>query len=123
MKPVNYEESDSSLTHLESDAESPFTPRPKKVKKIPTKSSIAAKKGSDEIKIFKAEQAAKKAVTKPTKKGEDEDGTFKPGPEADDDQITEDLDTMKNEAARPPPVNSDYLPLPWKGRLGYVSLE
>jgi UV DNA damage endonuclease len=24
-------------------------------------------------------------------------------------------------AARPPPVNSDYLPLPWKGRLGYVS--
>jgi len=24
-------------------------------------------------------------------------------------------------AARPPAVNSDYLPLPWKGRLGYVS--
>jgi hypothetical protein len=24
-------------------------------------------------------------------------------------------------ARRPPPVNSDYLPLPWKGRLGYVS--
>lgn len=24
-------------------------------------------------------------------------------------------------ATRPPPVNSDYLPLPWKGRLGYVS--
>ena len=23
-------------------------------------------------------------------------------------------------AARPPPVNSDVLPLPWKGRLGYV---
>ncbi len=23
-------------------------------------------------------------------------------------------------AARPPPVNSDYLPLPWSGRLGYV---
>ena len=22
--------------------------------------------------------------------------------------------------SRPPPVNSDYLPLPWKGRLGYV---
>jgi hypothetical protein len=26
-----------------------------------------------------------------------------------------------NGAKRPPAVNSDYLPLPWKGRLGYVS--
>lgn len=26
-------------------------------------------------------------------------------------------------AARPPPVNSDYLPLPWKGRLGYACLN
>ena len=25
--------------------------------------------------------------------------------------------------SRPPPVNSDYLPLPWKGRLGYVSCQ
>lgn len=27
---------------------------------------------------------------------------------------------IKQAAARPPPVNSEYLPLPWKGRLGYV---
>jgi len=26
-------------------------------------------------------------------------------------------------AARPPPVNSDYLPLPWRGRLGYACLN
>lgn len=26
----------------------------------------------------------------------------------------------KETLARPPPVNSEYLPLPWKGRLGYV---
>ena len=39
-----------------------------------------------------------------------------------------DLVSIKNEdeaaergAARPPPVNSEVLPLPWKGRLGYVS--
>lgn len=31
------------------------------------------------------------------------------------------LDTVKRGAARPPPVNSHYLPLPWRGRLGYVS--
>jgi UV DNA damage endonuclease len=27
---------------------------------------------------------------------------------------------LKEALARPPPVNSEYLPLPWKGRLGYV---
>jgi len=27
---------------------------------------------------------------------------------------------LKQALARPPPVNSEYLPLPWKGRLGYV---
>jgi len=31
-------------------------------------------------------------------------------------------DTIRDlAAARPPPVNSGYLPIPWKGRLGYVS--
>jgi UV DNA damage endonuclease len=31
-----------------------------------------------------------------------------------------DVATLKRDGARPPPVNSSYLPLPWKGRLGYV---
>jgi len=30
-------------------------------------------------------------------------------------------DEAREALSRPPPVNSDYLPLPWKGRLGYVS--
>lgn len=30
-------------------------------------------------------------------------------------------DNINRGAKRPPPVNSDQLPLPWKGRLGYVS--
>lgn len=30
------------------------------------------------------------------------------------------METIKG-ANRPPAINSDYLPLPWKGRLGYVS--
>ncbi|KAK4645218.1 UV-damage endonuclease [Podospora bellae-mahoneyi] len=33
------------------------------------------------------------------------------------------LDTVKRGAARPPPVNSHYLPLPWRGRLGYACLN
>jgi UV DNA damage endonuclease len=85
-------------------------PSNKKVKRTPTKASVAAKKGSDEIKAFKAEQAAKKSVVKM------EDG------EDVEPDVLEDLDAERREARRAPPVNSDYLPLPWKGRLGYVSL-
>jgi len=32
----------------------------------------------------------------------------------------EDEGEVKEALSRPPPVNSEYLPLPWKGRLGYV---
>jgi UV DNA damage endonuclease len=41
------------------------------------------------------------------------------GPEADSEEIA-DEEEIKEVLSRPPPVNSDYLPLPWKGRLGYV---
>lgn len=41
------------------------------------------------------------------------------GPEADEN-AAEDEDDAKEAMSRPPPVNSDYLPLPWKGRIGYV---
>lgn len=43
-------------------------------------------------------------------------------PEADEgpDAENEDEEEVKEALSRPPPVNSEYLPLPWKGRLGYV---
>jgi UV DNA damage endonuclease len=84
---------------------------------------VAAKKGADEIKAFKVEQAAmKRSVAAVANGGEDGDAGDAAGdPEADDDGVVEDVDAEKREAGRPPPVNSDYLPLPWKGRLGYVS--
>ncbi|KAI2613438.1 UV-endonuclease UvdE [Hypoxylon sp. NC1633] len=34
-----------------------------------------------------------------------------------------DASEVKQGGSRPPPVNSDYLPLPWKGRLGYACLN
>ena len=40
-------------------------------------------------------------------------------PEADGDDEA-DEEEIQAALSRPPPVNSDYLPLPWKGRLGYV---
>ncbi|KAF8867369.1 UvdE-domain-containing protein [Acephala macrosclerotiorum] len=106
------------------DAPTPTATPAKKPKKTPTKSSIAAKKGSDEIKAFKAEQAVKKAAEVGVKKEEDGDeGDKRVDPDGDDEAPAEDVDTLKKEAARPPPVNSDYLPLPWKGRLGYACLN
>ncbi|KAH7380942.1 UV-endonuclease UvdE-domain-containing protein [Cadophora sp. MPI-SDFR-AT-0126] len=96
----------------------------KKQKKSPTKSSVAAKKGSDEIKAFRAEQAAKKAAEVKVKKEEDGDEWDKRlDPDGDEEGPAEDVDAIKLEARRPPPVNSDYLPLPWKGRLGYACLN
>lgn len=41
-------------------------------------------------------------------------------PESDEDVPVKE-EELKDAFSRPPPVNSDYLPLPWKGRLGYVS--
>jgi UV DNA damage endonuclease len=119
--PKEENDSDSPL----SDVGSPVpTPAAKKQKKTPTKSAVAAKKASDEIKAFKAEQAAKKAAsTTKIKKEEDIEDEWdkRQDPDGDEEGPAEDVDVLKLEAARPPPVNSDYLPLPWKGRLGYVS--
>lgn len=117
---VKAEASDSELSDLplpEISAPTSTT----KTKKTPTKSSIAAKKGSDEIKAFKAEQAAKKAAEASLIKKEDNDeGTSRVDMDEDGETPAEDADAVRREANRPPPVNSDYLPLPWKGRLGYV---
>ncbi|KAI0468081.1 UV-endonuclease UvdE [Xylaria cf. heliscus] len=43
--------------------------------------------------------------------------------DADNALAENDLNVIKREGARPSPVNSDYLPLPWKGRLGYACLN
>lgn len=52
-----------------------------------------------------------------SKAGNDDPGD----PEADGDEEAGE-EEIQEALSRPPPVNSSYLPLPWKGRLGYVSL-
>ena len=37
-----------------------------------------------------------------------------------DEEVPVDPAELQEALGRPPPVNSSYLPLPWKGRLGYV---
>ncbi|KAJ5330413.1 hypothetical protein N7476_000196 [Penicillium atrosanguineum] len=43
-------------------------------------------------------------------------------PESDEDVPVE-AEELQEALGRPPPVHSDYLPLPWKGRLGYACLN
>lgn len=40
-----------------------------------------------------------------------------------DEEVPAEASEVKEALARLPPVNSDYLPLPWKGRLGYACLN
>lgn len=51
---------------------------------------------------------------------EEKDHAFLTAKDEEDLSGDELIETIKG-ANRPPAVNSDYLPLPWKGRLGYVS--
>ncbi|KAL5339849.1 UV-endonuclease UvdE-domain-containing protein [Aspergillus crustosus] len=43
-------------------------------------------------------------------------------PESDED-VPVDAEELQEALSRPPAVNSSYLPLPWKGRLGYACLN
>jgi UV DNA damage endonuclease len=44
-------------------------------------------------------------------------------PECDAEDQDADPEELSAALSRPPPVNSSYLPLPWKGRLGYACLN
>lgn len=71
-----------------------------------TKSPVAKKPA-----LVKAVKTSKpKAAVSKKVKGEEDEDDFMPGDEADEE----------GEVVRPPAVNDDYVPLPWKGRLGYV---
>lgn len=76
---------------------------------------------------------AKKTATKSIKEEKDDEAVVapkkpKPGveglgdPEAEGEEEA-DEEEIKEAMLRPPPVHSDILPLPWKGRLGYVRLD
>lgn len=111
------------LASIPTEPEPETTPAKKGGKKTPTKASVAAKKGADEIKAFVAAQAKVKKE-EPTANNTDEGGQG--GMDGDGDGpegVADDMDAREREAKRPPPVNSDYLPLPWKGRLGYACLN
>ncbi|KAI0508920.1 UV-endonuclease UvdE-domain-containing protein [Xylaria bambusicola] len=86
-------------------------------------------KGQREILSASAESNALKRVSGPGSpiypKDDAEEETKKLQAQEEDEFVLgdNDINIIKQEGARPPPVNSEYLPLPWKGRLGYACLN
>ena len=101
-------DSDSSLSEM-SDIESP-------IKRTATKASSQAAKVR--VENGSAKPPAKKVAASKTKKESKESEFLDPDAEGEEEADEEEIQAA---LSRPPPVNSDYLPLPWKGRIGYVS--
>ena len=95
-------------------AAAPATPKPKAAP--PSESPL-----SDVSDVEEAPSKAPSTKPTPLKKQVASKAAEIIDPEADEE---EDADPEEISAAlsRPPPVNSSYLPLPWKGRLGYACL-
>jgi UV DNA damage endonuclease len=94
--------------------ESPLSDVPDEV--LEQKPAAKKRDGKKAAKSAKVEADAAPVVpakkTKPGVEGLDD-------PEADGEEEAGE-EEIKEAMLRPPPINSDYLPLPWKGRLGYV---
>ena len=106
---VKEEDSDSPLSELE-EVEEPV--EKKNTGNGKHKTAAAAEKGDKE-------ESKKPAVaTKDGKESTKEPQFLDPEAEGDEEADEEEIQAA---LSRPPPVNSDHLPLPWKGRLGYVS--
>lgn len=90
-------------------------------------SNAPAKKGRGKKKEVKVEDdgdAALVAASTPAKSTPKKASSGEAGdPEGEEDDEVADPEELKSAAARPPAVNSSYLPLPWKGRLGYACLN
>ncbi|KAE9964163.1 hypothetical protein EG328_010729 [Venturia inaequalis] len=80
------------------------------------KRAVAVKKKSD---ARKTEAAPKIAAAKEEVRAS---GLGDAEAEGEGEEVA-DEEELKEASSRPPPVNSDYLPLPWKGRLGYACLN
>jgi UV DNA damage endonuclease len=105
-------DSGSSLSEMSSELSEEESPPPQSRKGRASKVAQPAKKQID------AAKSQKVTPTTTVKKEAGKEPQFlDPEAEGDDEADEEEIQAA---FSRPPPVNSDYLPLPWKGRLGYV---
>lgn len=122
----------------ESGTESPLSEVPEDEEFVPQEPLAADKKGGAAGRKRKPKANGRAAprnrstVTskKSAHKSDAHDAGLDADPEASaaSDQAGEEAEGENSEAmkaalARPPPVNSSYLPLPWRGRLGYACLN
>ncbi|KAF2036154.1 UV-endonuclease UvdE [Setomelanomma holmii] len=110
----------SASTNTNSDIASPATADlpAKQNGKVGRKKAVAQHVKAEPVETnIAAINGAAENVTGPT-----EDVGIAGDPEAADG-LEEDEAEVKEALSRTPPVNSEYLPLPWKGRLGYACLN
>ena len=110
---LNGDDSSSSLSEI-SEGMPPLRRKP----------AVARAKKPTEVQTVKATTRAKEHNIIPAAKVKTEvmkEPLFL-DPEAEGDEEA-DEEEIQAALSRPPPVNSNYLPLPWKGRLGYVSIH
>lgn len=112
-KQVKEEDNDSPLSDLSDVA---YPAEAKKTKPKPKPKASNSKKNT-QIEDSKTKPAAPGGVKK---ESTSELQFLDPEAEGDEEADEEEIQAA---LSRPPPVNSDYLPLPWKGRLGYVSFR
>ena len=110
-KQVKEEDDDSPLSEM-SDVEPPAATKRGKAK---SKATAILQNGPEE-QLKKTTATTKKDTNTPVKEPLFLDPEADGEEEADEEEIQAAL-------SRPPPVNSDFLPLPWKGRLGYVRIN
>lgn len=111
---------ESDLSSLSEEAEPQPSPAKKKQRVAPAKQDKAKPQVNGAVQAANA-TTPKKA---PTKASANADEGMAGDPEAEDAENGEaDEEELKQALSRPPPVNSDYLPLPWKGRIGYACLN
>ena len=85
------------------------------------------KEETEEPTITKPSNPRKASSTTPadtkSEAAKDRKGVEREDPEAEGDEEAADPEEIQEALSRPPPINSSYLPLPWKGRLGYACLN
>ena len=121
---IKQDDEGPSLLANESGSDSPLSEVPEMESPIK-----AGKNGSRKIKAPAAEVASSRAKSG-KKISQDAAGSEKEvikaptflDPEADGEEEP-DEEELQAALSRPPPVNSNFLPLPWKGRLGYACLN
>ncbi|RYP78008.1 hypothetical protein DL769_003280 [Monosporascus sp. CRB-8-3] len=108
---------DESLVIVPTGEDSAFFPRCEDTGGPEMLSPRLEMKGLDKMESLSKEGQKNEPVPIVPPGGDPDEGELISVPEEND------IDKIKREGSRPPPVNSDYLPLPWKGRLGYACLN